>query len=129
MNDDRDRDLGAALRALPTPEHRPGFWEELEERLAAEGPPGGRRWSRRGRSAHRRPHPGLAVVAVAAAVALVVASVVVVRPRDEREGTRVVTEPPTPSTTTPAPSYLPGPERALGEGLVAGVSADGSAAL
>lgn len=125
MNEDRDRDLGAALRALPTPEHRPGFWEEL----ALQDPPGGRRWGRRGRALHRRPFPGLAVVAVAAAVALVVASVVVLRPGEEREGTRVVTEPPTPSTTTPAPSYLPGPERALGDGLVAGVSADGSAAL
>lgn len=36
MSDDRDLELGVALRGLPTPEHDPGFWAELEDRLAGE---------------------------------------------------------------------------------------------
>lgn len=129
MSDGRDLDLGAALRALPTPEHGPGFWEELEEQLASGGPP--RRSSRRLRSSerHRRRLPGTGVVAVAAAVSLVAAAAVVLRPSDERGNTRVATDPPTTQVTSPAPTYRAGPERSLGEGIVAAVSADGSAVL
>jgi hypothetical protein len=125
MSDERDVELGAALRALPTPEHRPGFWEELEERLASESPPGsgGRRRDRRD---GRRPFPGPVLLAIAAAVAVLVGAVAVLLP-DDREGTRVVTNPTT--TTTAPPEYRPGPEQSLGAGTVVGVSGDGTAAL
>jgi hypothetical protein len=58
----RDDELGAALRALPVPEHRPSFYDELDRRLAR--PP--RRRRRRGRLLL----VGVAAVAVAALVAL-----------------------------------------------------------
>ena len=127
MSDDRDLELGTALRALPTPEHRPGFWEDLDRELAVEGPAPVRRSARHLRSFRHRPFPGL--VALAAAVALVVAAVAVLRPDDERGETRVATDPPTSTTTAAAPQYRPGPEQALGAGTVAGISSDGSAAL
>lgn len=125
MSEERDVELGAALRTLPTPDHRPGFWEELEDRLA-ESPPGagGRRRDRRN---HRRPFPGPVLLAVAAAVAVLVGAVAVLLP-DDREGTRVVTNPTTTTTTAP-PDYRPGPEQSLGAGAVAAVSGDGTAAL
>ena len=31
-----DDNLGAELRDLPVPEHKPGFWERLDRRLEAE---------------------------------------------------------------------------------------------
>jgi hypothetical protein len=129
MNEERDVELGAALRTLPTPEHRPGFWEELEDRLASEAPPGagGSRRYRRDRRDRRRPFPGPMLLAVAAAVAVVVGAVAVLLP-DDREGTQVVTEPTT-TTTTAAPDYRPGPEQSLGAGSVLGVTGDGTAAL
>ncbi|MGI8791685.1 MAG: hypothetical protein ACR2H3_00640 [Acidimicrobiales bacterium] len=36
MSDEHDDELGAALRDLNVPEHRPGFWERLERRLEAD---------------------------------------------------------------------------------------------
>lgn len=127
MSDNRDLDLGSALRALPTPEHRPGFWEELDEQLALQPPAPDSRSAGRLRSFRHRPFPGL--VALAAAVALVVAAVAVLRPDDERGETRVATDPPTSTTSVAAPQYRPGPEQSLGEGVAAGISADGTAAL
>jgi outer membrane lipoprotein-sorting protein len=64
LSDHRDRDerLGAALRQLEPPEHRPGFWEELETRLADEPRPAVRRRAR------RRTWALAAAVAAAAAV-------------------------------------------------------------
>lgn len=126
MSEERDIELGAALRTLPTPEHRPGFWEELEDRLAAEEPPDAR-GRRRARRDRRRPFPGPMLLAVAAAVAVLVGAVAVLLP-DDRDGTRVVTNPTTTTTTAP-PDYRPGPERSLGAGSVVGVSRDGTAAL
>ena len=35
-HDDRDERLGAALRSLPVPDHAPGFWDDLADRLAGE---------------------------------------------------------------------------------------------
>lgn len=127
MSDDRDLELGTALRALPTPEHRPGFWEELDDQLALQPPRPDRRWGRPTRRFHRRPFPGL--LAMAAAVALVVAAAAALVPDREPGDTRVVTDPPASTTTAPAPEYRPRPEQSLGEGTVAGVTADGTAAL
>lgn len=129
MSVDRDPELGAALRHLPTPEHRAGFWEELDEQLAPSGGTGHRMRRRSSRPDDHRSRPGLGLLAVAAAVVVLVGAVAVLRRDDDR--TRVATIPPT-STTTTSPderSYEPGPEQDLGRGMVAGVSADGSAAL
>jgi hypothetical protein len=57
MNETHDRELGAALRELDVPEHRPGFDEELERRLT-QRPRRRRSW----------------VLAAAAALALVAAA-------------------------------------------------------
>ena len=127
MSDDRDLELGTALRALPTPEHRPGFWEDLDRELALQRPAPARRPARHLRSIRHRPFPGL--VALAAAVALVVVAAAVLGQDDERGDTRVATDPPTSTTTVTAAQYRPGPEQALGAGTVAGISSDGSAAL
>lgn len=136
MSEDRDLELGAALRSLPTPEHGPDFWEELEERLAVEARPASRTAARRARWFR----PGPTILSLAAAIALVVAAVAVLGGDDGR--TRVTTRPSTPMSTpmpplppttapvvAPRSSYRPGPVRDLGSGLVVGVSADGTAAL
>jgi hypothetical protein len=60
----RDDRLGAALRALDRPEHRPGFQRELRRRLAAERFPARRRWA--------WPLAGAAAAAVAAVAVLAV---------------------------------------------------------
>ena len=78
MSDDvttyRDDELGAALRALPTPEHGPGFSRELRRRLAEErlaAPAAPARLPRRlARRASRR---ALAATAIAAAAILALA--------------------------------------------------------
>jgi ferric-dicitrate binding protein FerR (iron transport regulator) len=64
----RDRPLGAALRELEVPEHRPSFEAELRRRLAAERRAARTRPSRVQR---RRALRVAAVAAVAAAVAIV----------------------------------------------------------
>jgi outer membrane lipoprotein-sorting protein len=56
MGTDHDRELGAALRSLPVPEHRDGFFDELEHELRP-----------------RRRRPGVRRLLVAAAAAAVVA--------------------------------------------------------
>lgn len=95
MSNDRDLELGAALRALPTPEHDSGFWDELEDRLAGE--PAVTRLSDHQRK--RRPFPGTWLLSAAAAVALVVGTVAVLARDDEGKDTDVtVTE-----TTQPRP--------------------------
>ena len=66
---DQDRELGAALRDLPVPEHGPAFFEELEERLAGGSAVAGP--SRRG---PRRVASRTLLLACAAAVAVVVAA-------------------------------------------------------
>jgi hypothetical protein len=60
----RDERLGAALRTLDTPEHRPEFHRELRRRLAAERRPAGRRWA--------WPLAGAAAAAVAAVAVIAV---------------------------------------------------------
>jgi outer membrane lipoprotein-sorting protein len=73
----RDELLGAALRQLETPEHRPSFHAELERLLAAEAA---------GRRPVRRPRPrlrwGLRVAFVAAVAALAVVMVDLLRSGD-----------------------------------------------
>jgi hypothetical protein len=64
MNTYRDTELGAALRELEAPEHRPEFHAELHRRLAAE---------RTNRRLQRRRRPQVRWVARVAAVAAVVA--------------------------------------------------------
>lgn len=59
----RDGELGAALRALPVPEHRAGFFRELRRRLAED------RLARHGVSASRRRVPRRALAAIGVAVA------------------------------------------------------------
>jgi hypothetical protein len=70
----RDEALGAALRALEVPEHRPGFERELRRRLAEDRLAGGRA-SRPSRGRHRVRLPGrrLAVAAVALGAVAVLA--------------------------------------------------------
>jgi ferric-dicitrate binding protein FerR (iron transport regulator) len=71
----RDERLGAALRALETPEHRPGFYAELHRLLAEEhaARTAEARRQQRARRARTRWGARVAVVAaVAAAVWLVV---------------------------------------------------------
>jgi outer membrane lipoprotein-sorting protein len=63
----RDEELGTALRELDVPGHAPGFYRELERRLAAE-----RRTVRRGRRARLRWGAGVGLAAAVAA-ALVLA--------------------------------------------------------
>ncbi|MGH3042961.1 MAG: LolA family protein, partial [Gaiellaceae bacterium] len=64
MKTSRDNELGAALRELETPEHRPEFHAELHRRLALE---------RAARRPQRRRRPQVRWVARVAAVAAVVA--------------------------------------------------------
>jgi hypothetical protein len=77
----RDEKLGAALRELEVPEHRPGFYGELRRRLADER-------AARATDSRRRPRRrtgirwGLRVAAVAAVVAIVVVAIGI--PRTER---------------------------------------------
>jgi hypothetical protein len=82
MNTDWDLELGAALRDLPTPEHGPGFWDGLDESLALGTAP----VALSGRPPRRFAPRGVWLLSVAAAVAVVVAAVAVVRPH---EGTRL----------------------------------------
>lgn len=93
MSTDRDLELGAALRGLPTPEHGPDFWAGLEEQLNAEPAP-----SELDRRRSRRFAPrGMWLLSAAAAVALVAAAVALV---DSEEGTRVRVTPATPEKPT-----------------------------
>lgn len=98
MTDERDDRLGSALRDLPVPDHGPGFWDRLEDRLAEEAPEPvdlrGRRWM-----------PGLALLAAAACVALALA---VVANRTGDEDSRVTTRPTTPEPGGRAPAGLAG---------------------
>ncbi|MGI8684953.1 MAG: Kelch repeat-containing protein [Acidimicrobiales bacterium] len=91
MSDDRDMELGTALRSLPTPEHEPAFWAELDGRLAGELPmePDAR--------AVRRFRPrGMWLLTAAAVAAVAVAAVAVI---DGGTGTNVRVGPP--ATTPP----------------------------
>ncbi|HET9443254.1 MAG TPA: hypothetical protein VFO65_08015 [Acidimicrobiales bacterium] len=90
MTDERDEMLGAALRDLPVPDHAPGFWDDLEQRLAETAP-------EPVELSRRRRLPGLAVLAAAACAAVALALVADRRGDDE---SRVVTEP---TTTVPGP--------------------------
>ena len=93
MSTDRDLELGAALRALPTPEHSPEFWGGLEEQLDGEPAP-----SELDRRRSRRFAPrGMWLLSAAAAAALVVAAVTLI---DRDEGTRVRVTPATPDEDT-----------------------------
>jgi hypothetical protein len=76
----RDEELGAALRELDVPEHRPGFHAELHRRLAEErlASPASRR--RRARRTQLRWGLRVAAVAVAAAIVLIAIGI----PRTER---------------------------------------------
>jgi hypothetical protein len=69
----RDEELGAALRELEVPDHRPGFYPKLYERMAEAGTDFP---SRRRAAARRAPARwGLRVAAVAAVVAIVVVAI------------------------------------------------------
>jgi hypothetical protein len=70
----RDEELGAALRELDVPDHRPGFYPELYERIAEAGTdfPSRRRRLPAGGTPIRW---GLRVAAVAAVVAIVVVAI------------------------------------------------------
>lgn len=105
MSTDRDVELGAALRALPTPDHGADFWADLERRLDEEPTPAGdeladdgSRFTGRGRAHRRRPRPsaGRWLLSAAAAVAVLVAAVAVLRPSD---GDRRIIAGPPPSVT------------------------------
>lgn len=99
MNTDRDLELGAALRDLPTPEHRPGFWAELEDGLAGDAPVA-RLTPTRLRTRRFAPR-GMWLLSAAAAVVLVVAAVAVLRP-DDRTRLRV-----TPAVTPEKARWTP----------------------
>lgn len=88
MTTDRDLELGAALRRLPTPDHAPGFWQELEQRLAEEVPLDELSVRRRA----RRFGSGIWLLSAAAVVVLVTAAVAVM---DRDDATRVSTPPAT----------------------------------
>ena len=92
MTTDRDLELGAALRRLRTPDHAPGFWEELEQRLAEEVPLDELSVRRRA----RRFGSGMWLLSAAAVVVVVTAAVAVM---DRDDATRVVTPP----ATAPSP--------------------------
>lgn len=70
MSDERDPELGAAIRSLPTPEHGPAFWDQLIERVAQEPVPLDLRRRRMGLLPRQARWLG-AVAAVAAAVVAV----------------------------------------------------------
>jgi len=70
----RDEELGVALRALETPEHRPGFDTDLSRRLADERP-GAADTRRHGRGWLSRRRIGAVVLAAAVAVPALVLGV------------------------------------------------------
>lgn len=70
MRPERDAELGAALRALEVPAHRPDFWDRLLERLGADE--GGDELARRRMRRARRRWSGLGVVAVGIAALILV---------------------------------------------------------
>lgn len=91
MSSDRDAELGLALRGLPTPDHDPAFWAELDDRLGGVDP-----MESAPRHARRFAPRGLWLLSAAAAVvAMVVAAVAIT---DAGTGTRVRVTPP---ATTP----------------------------
>ena len=92
MTVDRDVELGAALQSLPTPEHKPGFWDELAERLAGE--PAVTQMS--GRPRRRFAPPALWLLSAAAVVVLL--AVVAVVDREADNGTRLRVTPPAAAT-------------------------------
>lgn len=96
MSDDRDEALGRALRALEVPEHRDGFFDELEAKLAAE-------WTMPARSRRTRWPAPSRWVAAAAIAAVVVSAVVVGRESASRERASEVRAAGVPSTVR-APS-------------------------
>jgi hypothetical protein len=81
MNDERD-DLGAAIRDLPVPDHRPDFWSTLEQTLDEAGsprPPSPSRWLTRA---------AFAAMSIAAVVAFFAVVMNATKTRD-----RVVSQP------------------------------------
>lgn len=96
MSSDRDAELGLALRSLPTPDHDPAFWAELDERLAGVDPIGSAP-----RHARRFAPRGLWLLSAAAVAAMVIAAVAVI---DGGTGTRVRVTPP--ATTPPTAPWM-----------------------
>jgi outer membrane lipoprotein-sorting protein len=84
----RDEELGAALLELEVPEHRPGFYAELEERLAVAGRASSARRPR-ARTRRARTRWALRVAVVAAAAAILVVAIGI--PATERTGPDVAT--------------------------------------
>jgi hypothetical protein len=79
---DRDEELGAALRELEVPEHRPGFYAELHRQLAEERLASLDATRRERRARRTRVRWGLRVAAVAAVTAIVLLAIGI--PRTER---------------------------------------------
>ena len=114
---DRDPVVAEALRDLPVPDHRPGFWDELEQQLVLGSPEP----QKSGRGDPRTAddlvlHPALTPIGrnaartnrlrwlAAAALVVVVAAAAVLATRPDGDGGRTITanQPPDGSTATSA---------------------------
>ncbi len=133
---DRDDEIARVLAGRRVPPHRAGFWDDVSAAAAADGDAAGRRWAP-GRS-------GLAAAAAVVVAALGLATFLAMRDGGDTE---VAAVPPQPEATAPEPSaaavdttlvattveasrasarFVGG--TVLGEGRLAGVSADATVA-
>ena len=125
---DRDPVVAQALRDLPVPDHRPGFWDELEQQLVLGSPEPQKSGSRDPRTADDlQLHPALSPIrrnaartnrmrwlAAAALVLVALAAAVTLRTGDRSDPTITAAQPST--TTTPA---TPAPPTATPDVVVA----------
>lgn len=107
--------VARALRELPVPDHRPGFWSDLDERLRAEepAPPADQRVSTselpavsvlRPEPAAASPARRLRFLAAAAVLALAVLTAGLVLRGDDTDGGRDLAATTTTTATSPAPA-------------------------
>lgn len=100
-DDERDTTIADALDQVAVPDHAPGFWAELDDRLAAEAPVVPlRRLGRYGRAPR--------LLAIAAAVVVLAAATAVLLAQDDGPQTVRVT-PADPSTSTTTDDTAVGP--------------------